>query len=104
MDRRLARLQEVLRQQQDSFNDSMIGHIQPVLFEKPGRHAGQVVGRTPYLQPVHIDAEASDLVGRIVDVRIDLRNAYSFNGTPVGGVAPARSQVVPTERDAVKIS
>jgi hypothetical protein len=41
----------------------------PVLFEKAGRHDGQVIGRTPYLQSVYADADAS-LIGELVDVEI----------------------------------
>jgi tRNA-2-methylthio-N6-dimethylallyladenosine synthase len=84
-DARLAELNDLLRVQQDGFNDGMIGSVQPVLFEKPGRHAGQLVGRTPYLQPVHIDA-SPDLIGRILDVRLDERFAFSFIGTIISGV------------------
>jgi tRNA-2-methylthio-N6-dimethylallyladenosine synthase len=39
------------------------------LFDKPGRKPGQAVGRSPYLQPVHVDGAAS-LVGALRDVKI----------------------------------
>ena len=40
----------LLQQQQRAFNAACVGHVLPVLFEKPGRHDGQLVGRSPYLQ------------------------------------------------------
>ena len=40
-----------------------------MLFERPGRHSGQIVGRSPYLQPVQIEAPAS-LIGEIAAVTI----------------------------------
>ena len=66
---RLDRLQALLRQQQLAFNRAMIGRRLPVLLEKPGRHPGQLIGRSPYLQSVHLDAAAA-LIGRIVPVDI----------------------------------
>ena len=51
----------------------------PVLFEKPARDAGQLMGRTPYQQPVHVMADAA-LIGRIADVRIERRTANSLHG------------------------
>ena len=53
---RLARLQTVLEAQRTEFNQSQIGRLLPVLFEKKGRHEGQLIGRTPYLQSVHAKA------------------------------------------------
>ena len=52
---RLARLQDLLERQQRAFNRSLIGRTLDVLFEKPGRLAGQIVGRSPYLQPVQVE-------------------------------------------------
>jgi tRNA-2-methylthio-N6-dimethylallyladenosine synthase len=67
---RLERLQTVLEAQQQAFNRAQVGLILPVLFEKPGRHPGQIVGRSPYLQPVHAISGESD-IGRIVSVLIE---------------------------------
>jgi tRNA-2-methylthio-N6-dimethylallyladenosine synthase len=47
----------------------MIGRRLPVLLEKPGRHPGQLIGRSPYLQSVHLDAPEA-LIGRIMPVDI----------------------------------
>ncbi|WP_244544332.1 MULTISPECIES: tRNA (N6-isopentenyl adenosine(37)-C2)-methylthiotransferase MiaB [unclassified Beijerinckia] len=67
---RLAVLQELLEQQRQAFNRATVGQILPVLFEKKGRHAGQAIGRTPYLQSVHVeDAEA--LIGTIASISIE---------------------------------
>ncbi len=66
---RLYRLQELVERQRQQFNASLVGQITPVLFEKPGRHDGQVAGKSPYLQPVQIDGSA-ELIGRQVPVEI----------------------------------
>jgi tRNA-2-methylthio-N6-dimethylallyladenosine synthase len=66
---RLARLQALLNQQQAAFNSGCVGRILPVLFEKAGRQPGQVVGRSPYLQAVHIEAP-SRLIGEIRAIEI----------------------------------
>ncbi len=78
-DARLQALQSLLSAQQDAFNVGCAGRILPILFEKPGRKDGQAVGRTPYLQPVHVDGAAS-LIGRIVDVRIEAVLSNSLKG------------------------
>ena len=66
---RLEELQSLLFAQQRAFNESCEGKAMDVLFEKPGRQAGQAIGRSPYLQPVHAD-DADHLLGQIVPVRI----------------------------------
>lgn len=66
---RLESLQQLLRAQQDAFNQSQFAKVLPVLIEGEGRQAGQLVGRSPYLQPVHFDAPAHR-IGYVVDVRI----------------------------------
>jgi tRNA-2-methylthio-N6-dimethylallyladenosine synthase len=76
---RLEALQALLMQQQDAFNDMQIGRIMPVLFDKPGRGADHIVGRSPYLHPVHVQGGES-LIGTIADVRIAARTANSLKG------------------------
>jgi tRNA-2-methylthio-N6-dimethylallyladenosine synthase len=66
---RLARLQALLEAQQLAFNAATVGRTLPVLFERRGRNAGQVLGRSPYLQAVHADAP-QQLIGQIVPVKI----------------------------------
>jgi tRNA-2-methylthio-N6-dimethylallyladenosine synthase len=51
----------------------------PVLFEKAGRHPGQLVGRSPYLQLVHAEA-GEELIARIVPVEIAAARANSRSG------------------------
>jgi tRNA-2-methylthio-N6-dimethylallyladenosine synthase len=76
---RLTALQKLLIDQQYAFDDSQIGRTLPVLFEKKGREVGQIMGRTPYLQPVHVSADAA-LIGQIRDVAITSRTANSLHG------------------------
>jgi tRNA-2-methylthio-N6-dimethylallyladenosine synthase len=66
---RLAMLQSLLQRQQRAFNESCVGQVLPVLFEKPGRHSGQLVGRSPYLQSVHAEV-TQERIGEIVPVLI----------------------------------
>jgi tRNA-2-methylthio-N6-dimethylallyladenosine synthase len=66
---RLHALQDLLFAQQAAFNASCRSHVVPVLFEKHGLRAGQAVGRSPWLQPVHAE-RAAHLIGAIEDVRI----------------------------------
>lgn len=76
---RLERLQALIDQTHATFNRNMVGRTMPVLFEKAGRHDGQLVGRSPYLQLVHADAEG-DLIGQMVDVEIRSAGANSLAG------------------------
>jgi tRNA-2-methylthio-N6-dimethylallyladenosine synthase len=79
---RLAELQTLLTAQQKAFNASCQGRTFPVLFENPGRKEGQAVGRSPYLQPVHVE-DALPLIGTIVDVRIEAVLSNSLKGVLV---------------------
>ncbi|MCP1469827.1 tRNA-2-methylthio-N6-dimethylallyladenosine synthase [Sphingobium sp. OAS761] len=56
MDERLARLQELLNNQQAAFNTATVGKTTDILLERRGRHAGQLIGKTPWLQSVHVTA------------------------------------------------
>ncbi|KQN78143.1 MULTISPECIES: tRNA (N6-isopentenyl adenosine(37)-C2)-methylthiotransferase MiaB [unclassified Devosia] len=66
---RLARLQELVNQQTADFHASCVGKTLPVLIERVGRQPGQIGGRSPYLQAVHLDG-STDLIGAIHDVEI----------------------------------
>jgi tRNA-2-methylthio-N6-dimethylallyladenosine synthase len=66
---RLHRLQALLSGHQRDFQSAMVGRTAPVLIEKPGRMPGQMVGRSPWLQAVHLEIGA-DTVGRIMPVEI----------------------------------
>jgi tRNA-2-methylthio-N6-dimethylallyladenosine synthase len=85
---RLATLQSLLQQQQRAFNEASIGSMMPVLFEKSGRHAGQLVGRTPYMQSVHADADPSR-IGAILPVRIVGLRSNSLTGLIDGALEEA---------------
>lgn len=76
---RLSRLQALLEEQQAAFNKSCVGLVMPVLFEKTGRKAGQLVGRSPYLQPVHATARP-ELLGHIIPVQIAAALPNSLSG------------------------
>ena len=68
---RLHRLQALLLEQQQAFNSSCVGRSFPVLLEKPGRQDGQMIGRSPYLQSVHMDIpQDGPGFGAIVEARI----------------------------------
>lgn len=66
---RLARLQELVNQQTTDFHASCVGKTLPVLIERKGRMPGQVGGRSPYLQAVHLEG-STDLIGAIHEVEI----------------------------------
>ncbi len=83
MKARLDALQALLTEQQVAFNASQSGRTLDVLFDRKGRHPGQAVGRSPYLQSVHVD-NADHLVGQIVPVRIEQGNQNSLKGRLVG--------------------
>jgi tRNA-2-methylthio-N6-dimethylallyladenosine synthase len=79
MDERLERLQGLIDSQQSAFNKAAIGTTVDVLFERAARNAGQVVGRTAYLQPAHVMAPP-DIIGQVLPVRIDSLERYSLLG------------------------
>jgi len=66
---RLARLQALLNEQQKNFNQSFVGKSMDALLEKPGRIDGQLIGRSPWLQSVIVDASVGR-IGDIVNVKI----------------------------------
>ncbi|CAN7547566.1 tRNA (N6-isopentenyl adenosine(37)-C2)-methylthiotransferase MiaB [Agrobacterium tumefaciens] len=66
---RLERLQALLLRQQKEFAESLVGKTMDVLLEKPGRMPEQLIGRSPWLQSVNLDAKTLK-IGDIVNVRI----------------------------------
>ena len=66
---RLAVLQAAIERHRQAFNAHCLGATFEVLFEKPGRHPGQLVGRSPYLQPVQVIAPATQM-GELASVII----------------------------------
>lgn len=76
---RLERLQSLLKDQQLEFNSSCVGKRMPILLEKPGRKAGQLIGKSVYLQSIHVEADAS-LIGQIVDMDIIGSGQFGLEG------------------------
>lgn len=66
---RLYRLQALIAKQQKDFQDGMVGRTVKVLFEKPGREEGQMVGKSEHLHAVHVTAEGIES-GDIKEIRI----------------------------------
>jgi len=66
---RLTRLQALIMEQQREFNDNSVGRAMPVLFIGKGKYDGQIMGRSPYMQSVYVQAPA-ELIGTIADVKI----------------------------------
>jgi tRNA-2-methylthio-N6-dimethylallyladenosine synthase len=76
---RLRRLQQAIDRHQADFNARCLGATFEVLFEKPGKRPGQLVGRSPWLQPVQVLAPAA-LIGEIVPVTITEIGSNSLFG------------------------
>ena len=75
----LQALQALLREQQAAFNARCVGLTMPVLITGPGRHPGQIMGRAPYLQPVHLVGPAA-LIGQEIPVCIAAAHTNSLSG------------------------
>jgi tRNA-2-methylthio-N6-dimethylallyladenosine synthase len=88
---RLLRLQALLEEQRQEFNRAAIGRVMQVLFDRPGRHPGQIAGRSPYLQPVQIESDRI-AIGDVVAVRIVSNTRNSLFG-----------EVIETARDGVRM-
>ncbi len=76
---RLQRLQALITRQQRAAQDAMVGRQVKVLFEKPGRLAGQMVGKSEYLHAVHV-ADADTQIGEIATVEVVESGANSLAG------------------------
>ncbi|MDD9909023.1 MAG: tRNA (N6-isopentenyl adenosine(37)-C2)-methylthiotransferase MiaB [Ahrensia sp.] len=74
---RLARLQALLNEQQVAFNQGCVGKTIDILLEKPGRRDGQLIGRSPWLQSVVVDASLGH-IGDMVRVEITEAGANSL--------------------------
>ncbi|MBL4640082.1 MAG: tRNA (N6-isopentenyl adenosine(37)-C2)-methylthiotransferase MiaB [Kordiimonadaceae bacterium] len=97
---RLARLQDLLLEHQQEFNESMVGAEMDILLEREGKQAGQLIGRSPYLQAVHVDLSKehnamdesaeraySDYMGKLVRVKIAEAGPRSLKGELVSVVS-----------------
>lgn len=79
---RLETLQDLLFSYQLKFNKECVGKIMPVLFETKGRHKGQLIGRTPYMQNLHAELDQSCL-NRIIDIEVTEATTNSLSGKAV---------------------
>jgi tRNA-2-methylthio-N6-dimethylallyladenosine synthase len=87
---RLQRLQRAIDRHQAAFNAACLGKTLDVLFEKPGKRPGQLVGRSPYLQPVQVMAPAS-LIAEVVPVVITEIGSNSLFGSLLHSTAEMRA-------------
>ena len=76
---RLVRLQTLIAEQTARFNASCVGKTFGVLLEKPGRQPGQLIGRSPYLQSIHIEGENLK-IGELVNITIKSVGPNSLSG------------------------
>ncbi len=81
---RHARLFALLESQRLAFNHAIVGRRLSVVFDKPGRHPGQLGGRSPYMQAVHVEAPA-ELLGQMAEVEIVAVWPNSLKGRLTGG-------------------
>ena len=81
---RTARLQRVLERSstnsQTAFNSGCVGRVMPVLFERPGRRPGQLVGRSPYMQAVHAERRGVILRSRRCRLKSSAAGPNSLSG------------------------
>jgi tRNA-2-methylthio-N6-dimethylallyladenosine synthase len=100
---RLYRLQARINRHQAAFNAKCQGARFEVLFEKPGRHPGQIVGRSPYLQPVQVMAPA-DMIGDIATVTVTHASANSLFGELTGATADRRPRTAMASAQPMLVS
>jgi tRNA-2-methylthio-N6-dimethylallyladenosine synthase len=77
-DERLQRLQAALNAQQLAFNRATIGRRTTILIERDGKRPGQRVGKSPWLQSVHVETGAE--IGSLVEVEIVDAGPNSLHG------------------------
>jgi tRNA-2-methylthio-N6-dimethylallyladenosine synthase len=85
MDERLQRLQARISANQIAFNEASVGKTTEVLIERKGRHPGQMIGRSPWLQSVHLETDA--IPGNIVEVDLIAAGPNSMTGSLLTKVA-----------------
>jgi len=78
MDERLQRLNDRINTHRTAFNRATVGTDTQVLIERPGKLSGQMIGRSPWLQSVHVDADAKP--GDIIDVTVLAASSNSLTG------------------------
>lgn len=97
---RLEKLQTLLNDQQQHFNRRTVGMTLTVLFDRDGKHENQLVGRSPYMQAVHVNcdgpAQTAMLRGGVADIEIVSAHANSLGGR-LTAQPPAESAPALTE-------
>jgi tRNA-2-methylthio-N6-dimethylallyladenosine synthase len=93
---RLQRLNDQINTQMHAFHQSVVGRTLPVLIEKAGRQPGQIGGRSPYLQAVHMDGPTR-LIGQIVPVEIVEARNNSLVGKIVTVAEPNPASVIESQ-------
>ena len=83
-DARLAEMQALLTQQQRDVQQAMVGRCVDVLYEKPGRMPGQMMGKSDHLHMVHVQDDVGK-PGDLVRVRITAASANSLAGARISG-------------------
>jgi tRNA-2-methylthio-N6-dimethylallyladenosine synthase len=91
MDERLQRLQALLNAQQLAFNRATVGRRTAVLLEREGKRPGQKVGKSPWLQSVHVETEVG--IGEVIEVEI-----VSAGPNSLAAVMPAEAGIPAGER------
>jgi tRNA-2-methylthio-N6-dimethylallyladenosine synthase len=86
---RLARLQQLVREQAGTFNKATVGRTVSVLFAGTGKRVGQALGYSPWLQPVHVD-DGARLIGRMAEVEIVGATTASLTGRLAPGAVAER--------------
>ncbi len=76
---RLQKIQRLLLEQQNEFNSELLGKTSEVLITGKAKKENQYVGRTAYLQPVHIYS-SRNVTGKILKTKIEKLTAFSFHG------------------------
>ena len=75
---RLSRLQALLAAQQEAFNARFAGAEFDIVLERPGRHEGQLIGRSPWMQAVHVAAPGR-AIGEVVRVKVEKTGKNSLS-------------------------
>lgn len=100
---RLLRLQALINDETYAFNRSVVGRTMDVLVEKRGKRAGQLVGRSPWLQPVHFDGPET-LIGQICCVNVDRTESFSLFGTALSTDRPEAGMIGVSTGSAIRIT
>jgi tRNA-2-methylthio-N6-dimethylallyladenosine synthase len=81
-DERLQRLQALVNEQQLAFNQATLGRRTSVLLERAGKRPGQLIGKSPWLQSVHLETSAA--VGELIEVELVSAGPNSLGGAEIG--------------------